>query len=200
MVLYSASDSIYSHVCRILIHEKEAECEFRFTEDSIVHLQGLGEINPYAETPTLMDRDLVLYDVSLITEYLDERLPYPPLMTADPAGRGRIRLMIHRIRRDWLDAVESCSGDYTTLTKEQSGLIRDGLISISPILQEQPWLLGEDYSLADIYLAALLWRLAPLGISLPGSARPLLDYARRLFSRPAIKSSLTKVERNLRGL
>ncbi|MFT5110887.1 MAG: RNA polymerase-associated protein [Parasphingorhabdus sp.] len=198
LVLYSEDDSIYSHICRILVHEKDAECEVRYSAESAEHVISLGEVNPYAETPTLLDRDLALYDVGLIAEYLDERLPYPPLMTVDPAGRGRIRLMIHRIRRDWLDSIHVNNASYKNITEQQQQLIRDGLISMSPILKQHKWLMGNDYSLADAYMSPLLWRLSVMGVRLPKSALPVIEYAGRLFARKAFQQSLTASEREIR--
>ncbi len=197
MVLVSGIDCPYSHATRLVIREKDVECDIRFLSEE-QKPEVLADLNPYLETPTLADRDLVLYDPFLICEYLDERLPHPPLMAVDPVGRAKIRLLIHRLRRDWLGRLDGLEGDYARLDDESRRLIRDGLISISPVFREQEFLIGSDFSMADSFLAPLLWRLSALKIKLPKPAAPLQAYAERLFARPAFAESLTDAERALR--
>ena len=194
MALYSGLECVFSHGCRIVLLEKEVECQIIYVGDD-EHSEGLAELNPYNETPTLLDRDLVLFGAQIINEYLDERLPHPPLMPVDPVNRGRARLMMMRIYREWLNPLhEKRVGDDPDMKQS----IRDGLISMSPILSEQPYMLGAEYSLVDSFLSPLLWRLDAMGISLPKQAKPVLDYAERLFERPAFVSALSEAEQDLR--
>ncbi len=197
MTLFSGKDCPYSHAARIVLREKDVECDYRYL-DGPRQLEALAEYNPYLETPTLLDREVVLYDAALICEYLDERLPHPPLMAVDPVGRSRIRLLIHRLRRDWIDAVKKLGGRNDRLSEANRALIRDGLISISPVFRDQAYLIASDYTLADAFMAPLLWRLPALGIKLPKPAAPLRRYADRLFARPAFLESLTETESALR--
>ena len=193
MALYSGEQCVFSHGCRIVIFEKEVECQI-ICQDQVDGAEGLAELNPYNETPTLLDRDLVLYGAQIINEYLDERLPHPPLMPVDPVNRGRARLMMMRFFREWLNPLhENRLGE---AGMKQS--IRDGLIAMSPVLVEQPYMLGNEYSLVDSYLSPLLWRLDMLKINLPRQAKPVADYAQRLFERPAFISSLSEVEQEMR--
>lgn len=197
MALYSGTDCMYSHGCRIVLFEKEVECQIIYVDEDHP-LEELAELNPYNETPTLLDRDLVLYGAQIINEYLDERLPHPPLMPVDPVNRGRARLMMTRVQRDWLSPLlESMQATAAELKTLRAG-VRDGLISISPIFREQQYILGEEFSLVDCFLAPLLWRLPVFGIELPRQAKPVNDYARRLFERSAFSASLSEVERGLR--
>jgi RNA polymerase-associated protein len=198
MTLYSGTDCPYSHAVRIVLREKDVECEYRFL-DGPRKLESIAEFNPYMETPTLLDREVVLYDAGLICEYLDERLPHPPLMAVDPVGRSRIRLLIHRLRRDWIDPIKKLAGRNDRLSKTNRTLIRDGLISISPVFRDQAYLIGDDYTMADAFIAPLLWRLPALGIKLPKPAAPLEKYSERLFERTAFSESLTEVESGLRA-
>ncbi len=197
MTLFSGKDCPYSHAARIVLREKDVECDYRYL-DGPRQLESLAEFNPYMETPTLIDREVVLYDTALICEYLDERLPHPPLMAVDPVGRSRIRLLIHRLRRDWIDAVKKLGGKNERLSETNRTLIRDGLISISPVFREQQYLIGDEYTMADAFMAPLLWRLPALKIKLPRPAVPLKQYADRLFERPAFAESLTESETALR--
>jgi len=193
MALYSGAQCVFSHGCRIVIFEKEVECQIIcLDEDDGSEL--LAKLNPYNETPTLLDRDLVLYGAQIINEYLDERLPHPPLMPVDPVNRGRARLMMMRFFREWLNPLhENRLGE---AGMKQS--IRDGLIAMSPVLLEQPYMLGDEYSLVDSYLSPLLWRLDVLKINLPRQAKPVSEYAQRLFERPAFISSLSDIEQEMR--
>jgi len=196
MALYSGTTCIYSHGCRIVLFEKEVECKIIYV-DPAAPTEELAELNPYNETPTLLDRDLVLYGAKIINEYLDERLPHPPLMPVDPVNRGRARLMMMRLQRDWFDLIDAItSGDVNTATTSRD-TIRDGLIAVSPLFNSQDYMLGEEFSLVDCFLAPLLWRLPVYSIELPKQAKPIIEYSRRLFDRPAFGASLSENEREL---
>ena len=196
MTLYSGTDCVLSHACRIVLQEKDIECEVVYTDPSDT-CQELAEFNPYYETPTLVDRDLILYDPFIINEYLDERLPHPPLMPVDPVSRAKQRLMIMRLNRDWFDSVKALQEDKRD--KAAHKVIRDGLIAISPLFAEQSHAMGDDYSLVDVILAPLLWRLPSLNIILPKQALVVEEYAERLFARQAFQDSMSDTERDLRG-
>jgi len=196
MTLYSGTDCVLSHACRIVLQEKDIECELVYTDPADT-CQELAEFNPYNETPTLVDRDLILYDPFIINEYLDERLPHPPLMPVDPVSRAKQRLMIMRLRRDWMDSIYALQENKKD--KAAHKVIRDGLISISPLFTEQEFAMGEEYSLLDVIFAALLWRLPSMNIVLPKQALKLEEYGEKLFEREAFQASLSDTERDLRG-
>jgi RNA polymerase-associated protein len=158
--------------------------------------EDLKDLNPYNEVPTLVDRDLVLYHHQVIMEYLDERFPHPPLMPVDPVSRGRNRLMLHRIERDWYslaDKINGVSKEADSARKE----LRDSLISAMPIFDSKPFFMSDELSLIDCAIMPLLWRLPHYGIQLPGSAKPLNKYMEHMFKRNAFKASLTEVEKDM---
>lgn len=200
MILLSGHLCVLSHCCRIVLLEKDVECSVDYVspndDPSVV-----GEHNPYGETPTLLDRDLALYDTGVILEYLDERFPHPPLMPVDPITRAKTRLMISRLTRDWLAPIRSL-GESLPLkpSAELRKSIHDGLVSLSPLFREQPFFLGLEYSLVDAYMASLIWRLPVLGIELPKQASTVVEYGDRLFKRPAFQESLSEQETELREL
>ncbi len=196
MTLYSGTDCVLSHACRIVLQEKDIECELVFTDPDDT-CQELADFNPYNETPTLVDRDLVLYDPFIINEYLDERLPHPPLMPVDPVSRAKQRLMIMRLRRDWIEPFKALQIDKKN--KEAAKVIRDGFIAISPLFEEQDYAMGEEFSLVDVIFAPMLWRLPVLNIMLPKQAEKVDEYAERLFARQSFQDSLSDTERDLRG-
>ena len=196
MTLYSGAATVQSHSCRIVLYEKDVECQIHYLENE--HHEELAELNPYNETPTLVDRELVLYGPQIINEYLDERLPHPPLMPVDPVNRGRARLMILRILRDWYELIDKAGVDRPTLDARSRQVFRDGLISISPVFNEQPYVMGVEFGLVDCFMAPILWRLPLYGIELPYQARPIADYANRLFERESFMGSLSEAENEIR--
>ena len=196
MTLYSGVNCLKSHICRFIMLAKDAESEVRYV-DEFFDMSELAELNPYGEVPTLIDREFVIYGHEILVEYLDERLPHPPLLPVDPVQRGRARLMIYRITRDWLNKIYALDrGEIAQLDETTCKEIRDGLISISPILDEQDYLLSNELSLVDFYMAPLLYRLPKYGIRLPEKqAKNILQYAERMFSMESFRNSLTDAEK-----
>ncbi len=198
MTLLSSQFDVFSHCCRIVLIEKDIDCavEYISPDDDP---DRIGRHNPYGETPTLVDRDVALYGVGVIIEYLDERFPHPPLMPVDPIMRAKTRLMVWRLTRDWLKPIYAL-GEISDLEPSPALKkdLRDGLISLSPIFADKPFFLGAGYTLIDAYFAPLLWRIPALGITLPKQATPLIKYGESLFERPAFRESLSDYELNLR--
>ncbi len=198
MKLYSGSQCLFSHACRFVLREKEIECDVVFTTDKQVE-DVVAELNPYGETPTLADRDLVLYDGVVVNEYLDERFPHPPLMPSDPTTRAQARVMISRLRKDWLDDVQSRMASGVKLEKNLARSLSDGLLAMSNHFSENKYVLGEEFSLVDAYLVALLWRLPLLQVNLPRQGGNILDYGNRMFAKPSFQESLSTAEREMRA-
>ena len=198
MKLYSGNQCLFSHACRFVLTEKDIECGVVFVNDKQVE-ETVAELNPYSETPTLADRDLVLYDGMVVNEYLDERFPHPPLMPSDPTSRAKARVMMSRLRRDWLDDVQGCMSSRAKLDKRLSRSLSDGLVAMSNHFSENKHALGEEFSLVDAYLAVLLWRLTHLQVNLPRQGAKMLDYGKRLFAKPSFQESLSSVEREMRS-
>lgn len=197
MTLYSDPLDPYSHRSRIVLAEKSISYEI-VNIDPNNKPEDLIDLNPYNTVPTLVDRDLVLFNSRVIMEYLDERFPHPPLMPVDPVSRARSRLMMYRIDRDWyayIDALNSAEG--AKLEKARHDF-RVSLLSIVPVFEAKPYFMSEDFSLVDCNLAPLLWRLPKYGIELPTQARPLNDYMERVFSRDSFKASLSDQEKEFR--
>jgi stringent starvation protein A len=199
MTLFSAPDEAASHRTRIVLAEKDVEIEIvsvtpgRFPED-------LLDLNPDHSLPTLVDRDLVLYDSRIIIEYLDERFPHPPLMPVDPVSRAHFRLALHRIERDWyglatkLDKLSPDAADAPRLRGE----LRNLIVQTGDFVRNKPYFMSDELSLVDVTIAPLLWRLPRYRIDLPKEAAPLLKYANLLFSRPSFRMSLSVQEREMR--
>lgn len=196
MTLFSGNVCPYSHMVRIVLAEKGINYDIHNVDLGNTP-EDLKDLNPYNEVPTLVDRDLVLFEHQVIMEYLDERFPHPPLMPVDPVARARNRMMLHRIERDWYRLVHQLTDPGTasdTVRKE----LRDSLMSISPIFDQKPFFLGDEFSLIDCSVIPLLWRLPSYGIELPAAAKPLINYAERMFERDSFKQSLTEGEKELK--
>lgn len=199
MTLFSAPDEPASHRTRIVLAEKDVEIEIvsvtpgRFPED-------LLDLNPDHTLPTLVDRDLVLYDSRIIIEYLDERFPHPPLMPVDPVSRAQFRLALHRIERDWygLAARLDREGPQGADVPRLRGELRDLLLQTQDFVRNKPYFMSDEISLVDVTIAPLLWRLPRYQIELPKDAVALQKYASRLFARPAFRLSLSEQEREMR--
>lgn len=199
MTLYSGSDSCSQQV-RLVLEEKKITCEVLDWQSSPRVHQELLECNPYHSVPTLIDRDLVLYPALNIMEYLDERFPHPPLMPVYPVARGRTRLMMYRVERDWYQPMERILANASPAIVEAARQeLRDSLVSVTPVLSDMPYFLSEDFSLVDCCIAPLLWRLPRLGITLPPEAKPVMEYAERLFRRESFQASLTTAEKAMRS-
>ncbi|WP_299009663.1 stringent starvation protein SspA [uncultured Shewanella sp.] len=196
MTLYSGADDLYSHQVRIVLAEKGVTVDVLQVDPNDMP-EDLLEINPYNSVPTLVDRELVLYNSRIIMEYLDERFPHPPLMPVYPVSRGQTRLMMHRIESDWYTLVDRIrKGDRVDSARKE---LQDSLTAIAPVFSEMPFFMSEEFGLADCYLGPLLWRLPQLGIELDNRvAKEIKAYMTRLFDRESFKASLTETEREMR--
>jgi len=160
--------------------------------------EDIAVISSYSKVPILVERDLVLYEANIINEYIDDRFPHPQLMPAEPVMRARARLLLHRFEKELFYHIESLEqGDHKTADKARVE-IANGLTMVAPIFEKQKYMLGDEYTMLDVAIAPLLWRLDHYGVKLPKQAAPLLKYAERLFSRPLFIDALTPSEKLMR--
>lgn len=217
MSLYSDNNDIYSHQVRIVLAEKGVNVEMIPVIASQLP-PDLIAVNPYGSVPTLIDRDLVLFEARIIMEYLDERFPHPPLLPVYPVARAESRKMMFRIERDWYSLFHQImqhnlsknapdsesvnnSDNYNDSGKaiiEAQNLLKDSIIGLAPIFADKPYFLSDEFSLLDCALAPLFWRLPLLGIEIPEDAESIHQYMQRIFTREAFQVSLSESERNLR--
>jgi len=200
MTFFSDSESHYSHRVRIVLAEKGVTVDV-VEIDAARPPAELAEFNPYNSLPTLVDRDLVLYESKVMMEYLDERFPHPPLLPVYPVARAESRLYIHRIERDWCSLVDAIQNTRSNNVLERSTKeLRESLLSIAPIFNEKPFFMSDEFTLVDCCLAPVLWRLSALGIEFRSSrqTRPLLKYMDALFNRESFQASLSEQEREMR--
>ncbi len=200
MTLFSRPTCPHSHRTRIVLAEKSINVE-------IVNVDGpnlpedLLDLNPYHTVPTLVDRDLVLYDSRVIVEYLDERFPHPPLMPVDPVTRAQFRLALYRIEKDWYgvsEVLDSTSDKDRKQGSKARKVLRESLLAAAEVFDAKEFFLSDEFSLVDASIAPILWRLPHYGVELPAQAAPIIKYAERLFERPSFRKSLTELEQEMR--
>lgn len=200
MTFYSDGISHYSHRVRIVLAEKGVTVE-TIDVDPSDKPEDLASLNPYNALPTLVDRDLVLYEANIMMEYLDERFPHPPLFPVYPVARAHSRLWIHRIERDWcrlVDPIMAGDGTPAQLNKMRAEL-RESLISTAPIFGEKPYFMSDEFTIVDCCVTPILWRLPVMGIELPKNktTKPLLEYRDRLFERDSVLASFSEQEKEM---
>jgi RNA polymerase-associated protein len=202
MVLYSGTTCPFSQRCRFVLFEKGMDFEIRDV-DLYNKPEDISIMNPYGQVPILVERDLILYESNIINEYIDERFPHPQLMPADPVMRARARLFLFNFERELFVHVQQLerrdhSKDSSKLMERARQQIRDRLTQLTPIFIKNKFMLGEEFSMLDVAIAPLLWRLDHYSIEMPKTAAPLMKYAERIFSRPAYIEALTPSEKVMR--
>lgn len=196
MSLYSNAEDIYSHQVRIVLAEKGVNVEIHHI-DMDHQNEDLYAINPYGSIPTLVDRELVLYEARIIMEYLDERFPHPPLLPVYPVARAESRKMMYRVENDWYSLMRTIV-EGGEKADEARNYLRDSFIAMEPVFADKPYFLCEEFSLIDCVIAPLLWRFPVYGIELPEQHVALHQYMNRVFQRDSFQNSLTEAERQLR--
>ena len=197
MTVFSDPACPFSHQMRIVMQEKAIDANLEQLTPG-EWPEEVAAANPYGSGPTLIERDLVLFDSRVIIDYFDERFPHPPLMPLDPAARAKSRLMLHRIDRDWYSLWNALSDKERGKATKARKIIQEDLTVLSPLFESSPYFMSDEFSMLDVAIAPLLWRLEHYGIELPKVAAPVLKYRERLFSRPAFINALTPTEKALR--
>jgi RNA polymerase-associated protein len=197
MKLYSNSTDPFSHRCRIVLFEKGMDFEV-IDVDLTNQSEDLSILSPYSDSPVLVERDLVLTDANIINEYIDERFPHPQLMPPDPVMRARARLFLKDFENElFVHMIDMDSSDQSKKTAAKK-IITETLIKLTPILNKQPYLLHDEYSMLDVAIAPLLWRLDHYEIKLPNQSSSILKYADKLFKRPMFEEAMSPTEKAMR--
>jgi len=198
MTLFSKPTCIHSHRTRLVLAEKNINIEISDVDGPDLP-EDLLDINPYHTVPTLVDRDLVLYDSRVIIEYLDERFPHPPLMPVDPVTRAQFRLALFRIEMDWYQLAEQfeADGERKLATKSRK-MLRDSILASVDLFSAKKYFLSDEFSLVDCSIGPILWRLPVYGIELGSHAEPIEMYMKRVFERRSFQDSLTELEQEMR--
>lgn len=189
--LFSEKTDIYSHQVRIVLAEKGVPYEIENIAPDTIS-EDLAEVNPYGSVPTLVDRDLVLFNSRIIMEYLDERFPHPPLMPVYPVSRAKCRLTMFRIEQDWYSLIDIVNRDPESAAgKKALNRLREEILALAPIFDATPYFMSEEFSLTDCYIAPLLWRMVNLGVEFTGNgAKSIKNYMSRVFARDSFVQSV----------
>ena len=199
MELYSGNTCIRSHQVRFVLAEKGILTEINNVDGSVVP-EDLMALNPYVSLPTLIDRELILYDSRVIVEYLDERYPHPPLMPVSPVERAKLRLGLATIERDFVEpavALDLVLG--TRVENAHRKKLKSLLTSSADLFGIKPFFLSDVFTIVDCVIAPILWRLDLFGIELSGNQKSIYSYMERVFSRVAYKESMTEDEEEMRS-
>lgn len=190
-----------SHRIRLVVAEKVVEADLVSVSLNDKLPEDLLALNPTGYIPTLLDRDLVLFDERVVSEYLDERFPHPALMPIDPMTRAKLRLMIYRIESEWYTKVADLESESISANRKKAAAkeLRESISSLSPIFKQSEFLLSDAFSLLDCAVLPVLWRLQHFGITLPEqAAKNIRDYASVMFEREGFKNALSDEEKVLR--
>jgi len=196
LALYTTADGIQCHRTRLVLAAKGVSYD-RVLVDPAKPPEDLLDLNPYGSTPTLVDRDLTLYNTAVVCEYLDERYPHPPLMPIDPLSRARLRLATVRIELDWLPEMDLIKAGGRPADAARKRL-REHLLAALPLFKASRFFLNPEMSLTDCLVAPVVWRLPWLGVELGREGKPILDYGERLFASQGYVRSMTPEEKAMR--
>ena len=198
MKLYSNSIDPFSHRCRIVLFEKGMDFEV-IDVDLNNKPEDLSILSPYSDCPVLEERDLVLTDPNIINEYIDERFPHPQLMPADPVMRARARLFLKDMENELFIHMKNIEAKESKVQENARKVVTNTLIQLNPILDKQEFLLHDEYSMLDVAMAPLLWRLDYYEIKLGNQCKALLKYADKIFSRPLFEEAMSPAEKAMRS-
>jgi RNA polymerase-associated protein len=199
LTLFSSADDVLCHRVRLVLSAKGVSYDL-VEVDPQSPPEDLLDLNPYHSVPTLVERDLVLYAASVVSEYLDERYPHPPLMPVDPLSRARLRLAMLRIEHDWVPQVQAIQNGNKTQAENARKRLKELLTAAVPLFKASKFFLNSEMSLADCAMAPVIWRLESLGIALPKDGKAIEDYGNRIFRNPGFTRSLTEREKKLREI
>jgi RNA polymerase-associated protein len=199
MTLFSSPTCAMSHCTRFVLHEKGIAADIEYYDPNNAP-EDLLELNPTGTSPTLIERDLVLYDSRIIMEYLDERFPHPPLHQMDPVSRANARMVIKRIDQEWYQLLDEILHSGEKKSARAKKILRESIISAAPIFAARPYFMSDEFSLIDCVIAPLLWRLPSIGIDISTPDEVITHYAQRLFNRPGFKRSLSEAEKEMTEL
>ena len=192
LILY-ADDGYNSHVVRLLLEEKKLA--YYVSRLHSERPEDLTELNPYHTLPVLQQREIALYEINVIFEYLEERYHANKLLPDTPQERAQFRQLAWRIQHDWLVLGKRLLLHPDSFNKAQAALAKkqlsDSLITLSPLFAHKPYFMADEFGWCDVLLAPLLWRLEEMGIELPCAiSRPLFDYQKRVFERDSFQKSI----------
>ena len=197
MTLFADPKDLPGHSVRLVLMEKDINVEINYVTDENKP-EDLNTLNPYGKLLTLIDRDLVLYDSQIMMEYLDERYPHPPLMPVDPVARAANRQLRYRISQDLYSLAFDIENGDQLLSEKSKKLLRDNLLILARIFEQFKYFMSDEFSLVDLCMSTILWRLEHWNIRLGLSEKQLTKYAEQIFEMESFQSSLSDYEREMR--
>ena len=199
MTLYADERDLQGHSVRLVLKEKDINVEVIYINEA-TKPEDLNTLNPYGNLLTLIDRDLVLYDGQIMMEYLDERYPHPPLMPVDPVSRAANRQFRYRISQDLFTLAKTIESDNDVAAVGAKKQLTDNLLILAPIFDQFTHFMSNEFSLVDLNMATILWRLSHWDIKLGPSAKALHKYGESLFERDSFADSLSPYEKGMSSI
>jgi maleylacetoacetate isomerase len=198
--LYDYPDCAFAQKVRVVLAEKELEYETVFVDLRKGEQKSpeFLKLNPYGKVPVLIDEDVVVYDSTIINEYLEEEYPHTRLLPEDSANRARARMLEDYCDNSFLPSCEfvlaqlvkpEVERDHERLKRYQTEIQR-GLARLEAHLDGKEYLVGE-FSLADIAFVPRVLLLPRLGVELDARLRHVPAWIERLRQRPSVKSVVT---------
>lgn len=198
MKLYDYPDCPFAQKVRVVLAEKELEYEKIFVDlRTGEHRQNAEflKLNPYGKVPVLIDDEIVVYDSTIINEYLEDEYPHPALMPADSSGRARVRTMEDFCDNSFLPSAGFVQAELSKPQGEQDAErlqryrneLARGLKRLEGFLAGKEYLVGGQFSLADIAFVPALLILPRLGVDVDPALRGVTAWINRLKQRPSVK-------------
>lgn len=194
MTLFSDPSDYNSHRVRVVAKEKDIVIDIKEVDPA--HLpEDVLLASPEGTLPALVERDLKLYDPLVMIEYLDERYPFPPLMPVDPQIRATARQTLNYIRREWEPAIQTIfSSDDKKVIEKARKHLKEEIIKLTPAFQHKPYFMSDEYTVVDVTMSVIFWRLNAMEIDIPKTHRAFHEYAKRMYMRESFRDSLTDLE------
>ena len=196
IVLFSNPVCPDSHRVRFVLAEKDVVFNLVNVPYPNKPPEDLVALNPGGVLPTLVDRDLVIDDPRIISEYLDERFPHPPLMPVEPMPRAKLRTALAYIEKEWYSRIRRVLNSARPSTVDKaSGELKEDVLAYVAMFKAKPFFMSDEFSLVDCAVAPLLWRFACIGITFPTGATRVIDrYRKQVFSRAGFIRGLSREE------
>lgn len=196
MTLYDYPDCLFAQKVRVVLAEKELEYE-----TVLIDLKGgrqrtpeFLKLNPYGRVPVLIDDEVVVYDSTIINEYLEDEYPHPNLLPEDSAGRARARILEDYCDNSFLPSAGFVLAELAKPQGEQDGErlkryqgeIARGLARVESFLAGKEYLV-DHFSLADVAFVPAVLILGRLGVQVDPRLRQVAAWIERVRQRPSVR-------------
>jgi glutathione S-transferase len=196
--LYDYPDCPFCQKVRVVLAEKDLEYEKIFVDlrKQEQKLPDFLRLNPYGKVPVLVDEDEVVYDSTIINEYLEDEYPLPRLLPEDSQSRARVRMLEDYCDNSFIPPTTMLLAQLRKADAERDMQrvdqareeLRRALYYLRDRLQGQEFLVGKEFTLADAAYAPRIMVLGRLGVELEPALAPVQAWIDRIRVRPSVRS------------